>query len=110
MKNIFLLPQVAVVVKRSACGCLRANQASVCGHWSPAFNTYLGNEKATSSTLWTFSHLSALSIITVPINCMAVHRHELKVWPTLQRKTEFLEGYTSIHRTSSIVTDQEGFQ
>lgn len=89
-------------------GCLRAHQVSLSGHWAPALSTHLGNEKAAASTLWTFSHLSALSIITVPTNCMAMQNHEL-MWPTLQRKAELLE-YPAAQRTSSIVSGQEGFQ
>lgn len=67
-KTILLLPGVAVVVKQSACGCLRANAVSICGHSSPAGDAPLGNEKATSNTLWTFSRLSALSVIIVCVN------------------------------------------
>lgn len=81
---------------------------SLSGHWAPALPTHLGNEKAAASTLWTFSHLSAWSIITVHINCMAVQNQEF-MWPILQRKAELLE-YPAAQRTSSIVSGQEGFQ
>lgn len=94
MNNILLLPCVAVIVKQSACCFLRASQVSLCGHWSSAFNSHLSNKKATShsrSTLWTFSHLSALSVIAVSINCMAVQNCESV--DTFQKNPEFLKEY-----------------
>lgn len=91
-----------------ACECLGAHQVSLSGHWAPALPTHLGKEKAAASTLWTFSCLSACSIITVHTNCMALQNQDL-MWPTLQRKTELLE-YPAAQRTSSIVSGQEGFQ
>ena len=97
-----LLPGVAAIVKQSACGSLKANQMSTCGHWFLAFDAHLGNEKATSSTLWTFSHLSTLSIITVSINCMSMQSHEL-CGPSFTGKLSYWKEHAFIHRTASMV-------